>query len=98
MLYEREAKTHKMKRETLKIYQTILAFYKAMIISRVRWTFVRAGFRLKPKNLLTPLTVTPADVLARIAMPEIGLEDCGFGGLLKFFCQQAGQDTNGIIP
>jgi hypothetical protein len=45
----------------------------------VRWDFVRAGFRFNPKNLLAPLTVTPADVLSRIAMPETGLEDYVFG-------------------
>jgi hypothetical protein len=45
----------------------------------VRWSFVRAGFRLNPKNLLAQLTVTPADLLARIAVPEIGLDDYLFG-------------------
>jgi hypothetical protein len=79
MLYKREAKARKMKGETLKIYRAILAFYKATIISMVRWSFVRAGFRLNPKNLLAPLTVTPVDVLARIAMPEVGLENYVFG-------------------
>jgi hypothetical protein len=70
-----------MKRETLKIYRVILAFYKAIIIPMMRWSFVGAGFRLNPKNLLAPLTVTPADMLARIVMPEIGLEDYVFGAL-----------------
>jgi hypothetical protein len=50
-----------------------------MIIPTVRWSFVRAGFHLNPKNLLAPLTTTPADVLAQIAMPKIGLEDYVFG-------------------
>jgi hypothetical protein len=79
MLDKRETTTQKRKGETLKIYRAILAFYKATIIPMVRWIFVRAGFRLNRKNLLAPLTVTPADVLARIAIPEIGLEDYGFG-------------------
>jgi hypothetical protein len=68
-----------MKGETVKIYRAILAFYRATIIPMVRWSFVRAGFLLSPKNLLAPLTVTRADVLTRIAMPEIGLEDYVFG-------------------
>jgi hypothetical protein len=79
MLSQREAKTHKMKGEMLKIYRAILAFRKATIIPMVRWSFARAGFRLNPKNLLAPLTVTPAHVLAQIAMHEIGLEDYVFG-------------------
>jgi hypothetical protein len=79
MLPKREVKAHKMKRETFKIYRAILAFDKTTIIPMVRWSFVRAGFRLNPKNLLAPLTVTPAGVLTRIAMPEIGLEDYIFG-------------------
>jgi hypothetical protein len=68
-----------MKGEMLKIYRAILAFYKATIIPMVRWSFVRAGFRLNPENLYAPLTMTPADVLARIAKPEVGLEDDIFG-------------------
>jgi hypothetical protein len=36
MLYKREAKTHKMKGEMLKIYRAILAFYKATIIPMVK--------------------------------------------------------------
>jgi hypothetical protein len=73
---EKQKRT-KMKGETLKIYRAILVFYQATIIPMVRWSFVRAGFRLNPKNLLEPFTLTPAD--ARVAMPEIGLEDYGFG-------------------
>jgi hypothetical protein len=78
-LYNREAKTPEIKGETLKIYRAILAFYKATIIPMARWSFIQAGFRLNPKNLLAPLTVAPADVLARIALPEIGFEDYVFG-------------------
>jgi hypothetical protein len=40
---------------------------------------MRAGFRLNPKNLVAPLTVTSGDVLGQIAVPEIGLEDYVFG-------------------
>jgi hypothetical protein len=68
-----------MKGETLKIFRAILAFYKATIIPVMKWSFVWAEFRLNPKNLFAPLTVTPADVLARIAIPQIGLEDYIFG-------------------
>jgi hypothetical protein len=68
-----------MKREMPKIYRAILAFYQATIIPIVRWSFVRAGFRLNPKNLLASLTVIPVDVLARIAILEIELEDYVFG-------------------
>jgi hypothetical protein len=80
-----------MKGEALKIYRAMLAFYKATIIPMVRWSFVPAGFRLNPKNLLAPLTVTPADVFARIAMPEIGLEDYVFRALLKFLRRRPGR-------
>jgi hypothetical protein len=83
MLYKREAKTHKMKGETLKIYRTILKFDKATSIPIMRWSFVRAGFRLNPTNLLAPLTVTPADLLARIAVLEIGLEHYVFSAPLE---------------
>jgi hypothetical protein len=68
-----------MKGETLTIYRAILTLDKATIIPIVRWSFVRAGFRLNPKNLLAPITVTRADMLARIAMPETGLENYVFG-------------------
>jgi hypothetical protein len=72
-----------MKGETLKIYRAIFALDKAMTIPMARWSFVPAGFRVNPKNRLAPLTVTPADVLARIAIPEIGLEDYIFGAPLE---------------
>jgi hypothetical protein len=75
MLYKRETNTHELKGETLKIYRAILAFYKATIIPMVRWSFIQAGFRPNPKNLLAPLTVTPADVLNRIAMPEVTFKE-----------------------
>jgi hypothetical protein len=83
MLYKREAKTHQMKGATLKIYRAIYAFDKAVTIPVARWSFVRAGFRLNPGNRLAPLTVTPVHVLARIAIPEIGLEDYIFSASLE---------------
>jgi hypothetical protein len=78
MLYKRQQKSKGLRRETLKIYRGILAFYKATIIPMVGWSFVRGGFRLDPRNLLAPLTVTPEEVLHRIASPEVGLEELVF--------------------
>jgi hypothetical protein len=78
MLYQRESKTHELKGETLKIYRAILAFYKATIIPIVRWTDIPARFRPNLKNISAPIAVTPADVLARIPMPEVTLEQCVF--------------------
>jgi hypothetical protein len=57
----------------------MLAFYKSTIIPMVRWSLIRAGSRFNPKNLLAPLTVTPANALDRIAMPEVGFEHYIFG-------------------
>jgi hypothetical protein len=39
------------------MYRAILAFYKTTVIPMVRWSVLRAGFRLNPKNHLAPLTV-----------------------------------------
>jgi hypothetical protein len=41
----------------------------------VGWSFLRAGFRLNPDNLLDPPKVTPSQVLNRIATPETTLAD-----------------------
>jgi hypothetical protein len=71
----REHKAHKLKGETLKIYRAILALYKATIIPMVRWSFLRAGFRLNPKNLLVALAVTRTEVGERIVVPELSLEE-----------------------
>jgi hypothetical protein len=72
---KRESQTHELKGETLKINRAILALHKATIIPMVRWSFISAGFRLSTQNLLAPVTVTPADVLARIAVPEVTFEE-----------------------
>jgi hypothetical protein len=69
---------HKLKREMLKIYRGILAFYKAMIIPRVRWSFLRAGFRFNPRNLLASLTVTRTKVRESIIVLELSLEEFVF--------------------
>jgi hypothetical protein len=53
----------------------LLAFYKATIIPVVRWSFLRAGFRLNPDVLSDPLTVISGQVLNRIAIPEMTLTD-----------------------
>jgi hypothetical protein len=53
-------------------------FDKATIIPMVRWSFLRAGFHLNPKNLLALLIVTRTEVLERIILPELSLEDVIF--------------------
>jgi hypothetical protein len=75
ILYKKEAKPKGMKGETSKIYRALLAFYKATIIPMVRWSFRRAGFNLNSTQLLGPLTVNPAEVLERIAVPEMALQE-----------------------
>jgi hypothetical protein len=45
--YTKENKVKGMKGETLKFIR-LAAFYKAAIIPMVRWSFIRAGFRLNP--------------------------------------------------
>jgi hypothetical protein len=44
----------------------------------VRWSFIRAGFRLNPRNLLDSLTVVPSEIIDRIRMPEMALENYVF--------------------
>jgi hypothetical protein len=41
----------------------------------VRWSFRRAGFNLNPSQLLGPLTVNPDEVLVRITVPEMALQE-----------------------
>jgi hypothetical protein len=53
------------------MYRTLLAFYEAIIILMVKWSFLRPGFRFNSDNLLDPLTVIPSQVLNRIANPEM---------------------------
>jgi hypothetical protein len=38
------------------------------------WSFDRPGFRLNPHDLLGPLTVNPTEVLNKIGVPEMSLE------------------------
>jgi hypothetical protein len=59
-----------MKGETRKIYMTLLSFYKSTIIPMIWWSFVRAGFFLKPENLLGPVGVNGIRV-ERIEVPEL---------------------------
>jgi hypothetical protein len=75
MPYKREQNTKQTKGETLKIHRSILAFYKATIIPMVRWSFVPAGFCLNLRDFWTPTTGTQAEVLDRIALPELPLEE-----------------------
>jgi hypothetical protein len=72
--YKKEQKPKQVRGETLKIYRALLAFYTATIIPMVRWSFDRAAFRLNPNDLLGPLTVNPIEVLNRIGVPEMSLE------------------------
>jgi hypothetical protein len=85
MLDKKEQKSKGLRGGTLKIYRVILASYTAPIIPMVRWTFLRAGFHLNQMDIFAPLTVTPNEVLNRIAMPEIGLE--------KLVFPRAGEDS-----
>jgi hypothetical protein len=45
------------------MYRVLLAFYKATIVPMVKWSFLRAGFRLNPDNLMDPVTVIPSQIL-----------------------------------
>jgi hypothetical protein len=58
--------------------RALLTFDKTTIIPMIRWSFLRAGFRLNPGNLLDPLTVIPSQVLNRIATPEMTVADFRF--------------------
>jgi hypothetical protein len=75
---QREQESKRLKREILKIYRAILAFYKAMIIPMARGSFIRAGFHLDQDNIFAPLRVTADEVLNRIAIPEMGLDELVF--------------------
>jgi hypothetical protein len=77
IIYKRK-KEHKLKGETLKICRAILADDKARIIPMVRWSFLRAGFRLNPKHFLVPLTITRTEILEQIVVPELYLEEFVF--------------------
>jgi hypothetical protein len=73
LVYER-TKAQKFKVEILKIYRALYAFYKTTIIPLVRWSFIRARFRLNSANLIVPLTINRTEVLTRISVPEMSLE------------------------
>jgi hypothetical protein len=59
-----------MKGETRKVYRALLSFDKSTIVSVIRWSFVHAGFFLRPENLLGPVGVNGTMVLERIEAPE----------------------------
>jgi hypothetical protein len=44
-------------------------------------SFLRAGLHVAPRDLFTPLTVTPAGVLDRVVSPELPLKDIVFPGV-----------------
>jgi hypothetical protein len=71
----KEKQTKGMKGETRKIYRALLSFYKNTIIPMTRWSFVRAGFLLKPENLLGPVGVNETRVLERIEVPELPVDE-----------------------
>jgi hypothetical protein len=63
-----------MKGETRNTYRALLSFYKSTIIPMIRWSFVRAGFFLKPENLLDPVGVNGTRVLERIEVSELPID------------------------
>jgi hypothetical protein len=72
ILYKKEKQT---KGETGKTYRTLLSFYKSTTIPMIRWSFVGAGFFLKPENLLGPVGVNGTKVLERIELPELPVDE-----------------------
>jgi hypothetical protein len=64
-----------MKGEGRKIYRALISFYKSTIIPMIRWGFVRAGFFLKPENLLGPVGVNGTRVLERIEVLELPVDE-----------------------
>jgi hypothetical protein len=48
--------------------------YKITIIPMIPWSFSRAGFHINSDDLLASLTINRTEVLARISVPEISLE------------------------
>jgi hypothetical protein len=77
-LYKWGQKIKKMKGETLKIYRALLEFYRSIMIPMVRSSFIWAEFRLDPRNLSDSFIVVPSEVLDRIRMPEMTLENYVF--------------------
>jgi hypothetical protein len=75
ILYKEEKKTKGMKGDTRKIYRALLSFYKSTIIPMIWWIFVRAGFFLKPENLLGPVGVNGKRALERIDVLELPIDE-----------------------
>jgi hypothetical protein len=71
----KKKQTKGMKGETRKIYRALISFYKNTIIPMIRWSFVRAGFFLKPENLLGPVGVNETRPLERIEFPELPVDE-----------------------
>jgi hypothetical protein len=55
--------------------RALLAFYKAAIISMVRWSFERAEFLLDLENTKNPVQIVPSRVLDRIGVPDFEIDD-----------------------
>jgi hypothetical protein len=64
-----------MKRETKKMYHTVLAFYKTTIIPMIRWSFEWAEFLIDRGDIRNPVQIEPSRVLTRIAVPDVELDD-----------------------
>jgi hypothetical protein len=60
-----------MKGEARKISRALLSFYNGTITPMIRWSFVLAGFFLKPENLLGSIGVNGTRVFERIKVPEL---------------------------
>jgi hypothetical protein len=75
VLYKKENKVKGLKAETLKIYGTLAAIYKFIIIPVVQWSFMRAGFRLNPDALFASVTLHPEIIIEKISLPEISVQE-----------------------
>jgi hypothetical protein len=71
----KKKRTKGMKGRTRKIYRALLSLYKSTITPMIRRSFVRAGFFLKPENLLCPVGVNGTRVLERIEVPELLVDE-----------------------
>jgi hypothetical protein len=75
-LDKKENKVKELEKETLRIYRALAASYKSTIIPMVRWSLVRAGFRLNPDRLSAAVTLHPEICIERISLPEISPQKC----------------------
>jgi hypothetical protein len=75
VLYKRENKVKGLKREILKIYRDLAAFYKSTMIPMAPWSVVRARFPFTPENFSAPVTLHPEIVIERSSLPEISLQE-----------------------